>query len=157
MWGTSRRRAALSCRARWDFGFELAGAFAWDSSGARTALKHTMRHTGKRELRLNMANNPKKVKDPTEVALSAIQEALNISDTPDNARSSTRSEAAPTSSSATPDYNEPSFDTRDAAFDTRPNNALPIFELVEEPRSPRRAANDDRETIGQILQAIQKG
>ena len=28
-----------------------------------------------------MANNPKKVKDPTEVALSAIQEALNISDT----------------------------------------------------------------------------
>ena len=29
----------------------------------------------------NMANTPKKVKDPTEVALSAIQEALNISDT----------------------------------------------------------------------------
>ena len=29
-----------------------------------------------------MANNPKKVKDPTEVALSAIQEALNISDVP---------------------------------------------------------------------------
>ena len=27
-----------------------------------------------------MANNPKKVKDPTEVALSAIQEALNISE-----------------------------------------------------------------------------
>ena len=30
-----------------------------------------------------MANNPKKVKDPTEVALSAIQEALNISDAPE--------------------------------------------------------------------------
>ena len=33
-----------------------------------------------------MANTPKKVKDPTEVALSAIQEALNIealSDTAD--------------------------------------------------------------------------
>ena len=28
---------------------------------------------------------------------------------------------------------------------------------IEEPRSTRRAANDDRETIGQILQAIQKG
>ncbi|MGY4571665.1 hypothetical protein [Bradyrhizobium sp. USDA 3256] len=27
-----------------------------------------------------MANTPKKVKDPTEVALSAIQEALNISE-----------------------------------------------------------------------------
>ena len=31
------------------------------------------------------------------------------------------------------------------------------FEPIEEPRPPRRAANDDRETIGQILQAIQKG
>src|SRR5262245_55015584 len=31
-------------------------------------------------LRLTMANNPKKAKDPTEVALSAIQEALNISE-----------------------------------------------------------------------------
>jgi len=41
-----------------------------------------------------MANNPKKVKDPTEVALSAIQEALNISDVPmaDNKRSSVRSD-----------------------------------------------------------------
>ena len=35
----------------------------------------------RRGLGLNMANTPKKVKDPTEVALSAIQEALNISDT----------------------------------------------------------------------------
>ena len=33
-----------------------------------------------------MANNPKKVKDPTEVALSAIQEALNISDAPADRR-----------------------------------------------------------------------
>ena len=42
-----------------------------------------------------MANNPKKVKDPTEVALSAIQEALNISDAPpaDNTRGSVRSDA----------------------------------------------------------------
>ena len=40
-----------------------------------------------------MANNPKKVKDPTEVALSAIQEALNISDAPavENVRGSVRS------------------------------------------------------------------
>ena len=39
-----------------------------------------------------MANNPKKVKDPTEVALSAIQEALNISDASpaDNDRASVR-------------------------------------------------------------------
>ena len=43
-----------------------------------------------------MANNPKKVKDPTEVALSAIQEALNISDTTvDPNRNSIDNEVAP--------------------------------------------------------------
>ena len=42
-----------------------------------------------------MANNPKKVKDPTEVALSAIQEALNISDTTvDTSRNSLGNERA---------------------------------------------------------------
>jgi hypothetical protein len=97
-----------------------------------------------------MANNPKKVKDPTEVALSAIQEALNISDVSiDNNRGSARSDAAPSSSSAS-SYDEPSFDSR-------PGNDRPVFDAIEEPRPTRRAANDDRETIGQILQAIQKG
>ena len=92
-----------------------------------------------------MANNPKKVKDPTEVALSAIQEALNISDTRvDTSRNSLGNELAPpTGPSAPPPYSDMSFDKRGSA--------------IEEPRSPRRAANDDRETIGQILQAIQKG
>src|SRR5258708_11334401 len=99
-----------------------------------------------------MANNPKKVKDPTEVALSAIQEALNISDVNavDDGRSSARSDVTPANMSSTPDYNEP-------AFDTRPSVDRPIFDPIEEPRAPRRAANDDRATIGQILQAIQKG
>src|ERR1700688_833526 len=98
-----------------------------------------------------MANNSKKVKDPTEVALSAIQEALNISDVSaaDDARGSIRSDVTPNSSS-TPAYSEP-------AFDTRPSAERPMFEPIEEPRPSRRAANDDRETIGQILQAIQKG
>ena len=97
-----------------------------------------------------MANNPKKVKDPTEVALSAIQEALNISDAPpaDNTRGSMRSDAGSSDASA-PSYND--------SFDTRPSADRQIFEPIEEPRSARRAANDDRETIGQILQAIQKG
>ena len=59
-----------------------------------------------------MANNPKKVKDPTEVALSAIQEALNISDTNvDTSRNSLGNELAPPS--APPAYSELSFDARD--------------------------------------------
>src|SRR3954453_12193233 len=99
-----------------------------------------------------MANTPKKVKDPTEVALSAIQEALNISDvTADNNRHPADSEGSPsTSSSDAPVYS-------DAEYDTRANIERPIFDSIDEPRAPRRAANDDRETIGQILQALQKG
>src|ERR1700735_1400850 len=72
-----------------------------------------------RGLGLNMANNPKKVKDPTEVALSAIQEALNISDSPgpDTARNSMRDDAMQTNESATSAYNEPVFN--EPSFDTR--------------------------------------
>ncbi len=100
-----------------------------------------------------MANNPKKVKDPTEVALSAIQEALNISDAAvtDNARSSMRNDVVPANSLSASAY-------IDSAFDAHPSAEQPMFEPIEEPRpTTRRAANDDRETIGQILQAIQKG
>ena len=65
----SCRRARLRSAGGYESGFELA-VFAG------TAGRVNVRGVG-----LNMANNPKKVKDPTEVALSAIQEALNISDT----------------------------------------------------------------------------
>jgi len=97
-----------------------------------------------------MANNPKKVKDPTEVALSAIQEALNIGESSDDNRNTVPNDASAASSTASPSFDEPSFDTR-------PGAERAAFESTEEPRAIRRAANDDRETIGQILQAIQKG
>src|SRR5436309_2127019 len=105
-----------------------------------------------------MANTPKKVKDPTEVALSAIQEALNISDTTaDNNRNSPDSEIDPPSvSSAAPAYSDTPFDPHPSSVD-RGSIDRPVFDPIEEPRAPRRAANDDRETIGQILQALQKG
>src|SRR5262245_19280168 len=98
-----------------------------------------------------MANTPKKVKDPTEVALSAIQEALNISDT--TADTSRNASAAPSVSPPAPPMfeDEPVFEPRPAA------NERSVFEPIEEPRASRRAANDDRETIGQLLQALQKG
>ena len=101
-----------------------------------------------------MANTPKKVKDPTEVALSAIQEALNISDTAaDTSRSaSMRNETAPpVAPPAPPVFDEPAFEPRPAA------NERAVFDSIEEPRSSRRAANDDRETIGQLLQSLQTG
>src|SRR4029079_8238555 len=99
-----------------------------------------------------MANHPKKVKDPTEVALSAIQEALNISDAStadENDRGSVHNDLSSANSLSTTSYD-------DSAFDTRAGDR-PAFEPIGEVRSTRRAANDDRESIGQILQAIQKG
>src|SRR3954464_3580629 len=105
-----------------------------------------------------MANHPKKAKDPTEVALSAIQEALNISDgsMPEgerglvhNDRGSAHNDLTTGPISTSP-YDE-------GAFDLRAGAGRQAFEPGEEPRPTRRAANDDRETIGQILQAIQKG
>ena len=106
-----------------------------------------------------MANNPKKVKDPTEVALSAIQEALNISDTNnDSGRQTGRGEAPPV---PPPPQNldEPIFGQRPSTdFDPHPNADMTVFQPIEEPRAnSRRPANDDRETVGQVLQAIQKG
>src|SRR5450631_2714474 len=99
-----------------------------------------------------MANNPKKAKDPTEVALSAIQEALNISDAPmDGNRGSVRSDATSTIASPMPDYSQ-------SPFDTRPSDDRPIYESSEEPQRPtHRAANHHRQALGHILHAIQKG
>ena len=72
-----------------------------------------------------MANNPKKVKDPTEVALSAIQEALNIGDTSvDTSRNSIGGEIAPPSMpTPTPAFPE-------TPFDARPNPGRPAFHPI---------------------------
>src|SRR5687767_287490 len=93
----------------------------------------------------DMANYPKKMKDPTEAALSAIQDALNIrdADTPappisvdlDNPEPRRRAKRGPV---------EDDFFVEPA----------PIAR--EEEPAPRRAANDDQQSIGQILQAVQR-
>ena len=104
-----------------------------------------------------MANNPKKAKDPTEVALSAIQEALNISDTTVAPRRD-----APIEDDAEPMMSPPPAPSFDPPYEPRASVAdrnvdRPVFDPIEEPRVTRRAANDDRETIGQLLQSLQKG
>ena len=98
-----------------------------------------------------MAKDSKKVKDPTEVALSAIQEALNIGEATANAgRSPLGGELSPpTMPTGTPAF-------PDGSLDGRPGGDRPAFDSIEDPRGSRRAANDDRATIGQLLQAIQK-
>src|SRR3569832_830804 len=130
-----------------------------DESGSEPARGHTRaRLTGlkRRGLELTMANTPKKVKDPTEVALSAIQEALNISDVSgaEGSQGSMRGDGTPPSMpTGTPGFGD--------NFELRPGPASerPAFDANDPPPliARRPAANDDRETIGQLLQAIQKG
>ncbi|MET0221325.1 MAG: hypothetical protein ABW213_11770, partial [Tardiphaga sp.] len=102
-----------------------------------------------------MANNPNQVKDPTEVALSAIQEALNISDASasEQSQGSARGDGAPPSMpTGTPAFDN--FELRPGATQDRQTT----FDAMDPPPLiARRPANDDRETIGQILQAIQQG
>src|SRR5215472_124777 len=104
-----------------------------------------------------MANYPKKLTDPTEAALSAIQEALNVRD--DEQHKETQPEAGaasppphheeateilPESEPATPAFDEAvEFDRLD---DVGSPAAAP---------SPFRAANDDQQSVGHILQALQ--
>jgi hypothetical protein len=124
-----------------------------------------------------MANNPRKVKDPTEVALSAIQEALNIADVPpreidrmgrleaDTGRADLgradlgRTEPPPLQAddrSLPPQERPlPSYDDYTPSTRAGSERVAPAYD--DEPSFNRRAANDDRETIGQVLQAIQKG
>src|SRR5438105_2158211 len=111
-----------------------------------------------------MANNPKKVKDPTEVALSAIQEALNIADAPspglgleraDPKERGERPPLPPRSEPIAPAPSErlaPAFDDHDDV----PSARIDLGHSETAPAARRPAANDDRETIGQLLQALQK-
>ncbi|MEA3026211.1 MAG: hypothetical protein QOF91_1496, partial [Alphaproteobacteria bacterium] len=97
-----------------------------------------------------MANNPKKLTDPTDEAMTAIQQVLNVSDPPLDARPSSpmRPEAQP---------REP----RRPMYDSDPAPETDLFEGPahigsDEMRPGQFAANDDRQSIGQILQSLQQ-
>src|SRR5574341_475877 len=99
-----------------------------------------------------MANTPKKMKDPTEAALSAIQDALHVRDaeTPQEQMSSA---PAPITAPEEPAADKPWPGLRASQASVAKSD---LFD--EEVRRPedigtmrRPAANDDRESIGQIL------
>src|SRR6516164_6837798 len=100
-----------------------------------------------------MANTPKKIKDPTEAALSAIQEALTARD------AAVESEAA--SPPSTQPIEEPAAEPpwRTVRSEAPVEELRPPAEELRAPEEPslvRRAANDDRESIGQILRTLQR-
>src|SRR5271170_7674938 len=95
-----------------------------------------------------MANSPKKIVDPTEAALSAIQEALKVRDDEDKPDHRPDSIPEPPSSFADERWRDapsgPSlFDTNDAIG--APSTDPRVFPV----------ANDDQQSIGQVLQALQ--
>ena len=97
-----------------------------------------------------MANNPKKIVDPTEAALSAIQEALKVRDEDD--QPDHRADSIP---------EPPASAMEDERWhDNQPAPAPTYYEPDEigAPASDQRAfpANDDQQSIGQVLHALQK-
>jgi len=105
-----------------------------------------------------MANTPKKITDPTEAALSAIQEALTARDTPVEPETGNPPLPPVTSAEEAPTAEEPWRTVRPAASvreDLFEQDDLNLS-VAEEPGALRRPANDDRESIGQILRTLQR-
>src|SRR5580658_7187962 len=99
-----------------------------------------------------MANNPKKIVDPTEAALSAIQEALKVRD--DQTEPAGQSQTEHGAMSASSDgFVDDWHDTPQAP----PPLRISDQEIGGRNSDPRtfRAANDDQQSIGQVLQALQ--
>src|SRR5882672_2575805 len=98
-----------------------------------------------------MANHPKKMKDPTEAALSAIQEALNI-------RDDAPTIVAEPVATVKPNQSERRRNNRAASteHDLFKDESADQEPAGDPQTSVRRAANDDRESIGQILRTLQR-
>jgi Apolipoprotein A1/A4/E domain len=104
-----------------------------------------------------MANYPKKMMDPTEAALSAIQEALNIRDDEDDAEAQaqpqTLPEGRPEGMSDLFAGDPRSRDAQAAYRESVDTGAIGTRDLAAQ---SGRVANDDQQSIGQVLQALQQ-
>lgn len=99
-----------------------------------------------------MANTPKKAKDPTTAAMSAIQEALSVRGA--EMKPSTRPAPAPSKKAKTetaPEQRVSDTLANAAPDDIWRDEPAPSAEIA------RRPANDDRKTIGEALQALKPG
>jgi hypothetical protein len=98
-----------------------------------------------------MANYPKKMKDPTEAALSAIQEALNLQQDEEQAASQPEGMADLLSDPAA--SRAPSAPVAPASDELFDSDAVGSRDLAG---PAAHAANDDQQSIGQILHALQR-
>ncbi|MGB6965054.1 MAG: hypothetical protein WBD90_11340, partial [Xanthobacteraceae bacterium] len=121
-----------------------------------------------------MANYPKKMKDPTEAALSAIQEALNIRNEDEPAEPISQAKAQSEAQSETAARPEGMSDLFTGDLRSRGQSAQATAQAVFEESldtgasdtgavgtrdlaaQSNRVANDDQQSIGQVLQALQR-
>src|SRR5512133_272200 len=101
-----------------------------------------------------MANTPKKIKDPTEAALSAIQDALTARDSA--AEPDSIGAPPPPTPPAEEAPSEPPWRTVRSASPGGDDVVEEAVRLPEDQGALRRPANDDRESIGQILRTLQR-
>ncbi|MDQ1714029.1 MAG: hypothetical protein QOE45_3479, partial [Frankiaceae bacterium] len=101
-----------------------------------------------------MANTPKKMKDPTEAALSAIQDALQVRDDKPDATESAQPAPILPHDETTVDAPWPGLRAQQGATDDHFDDEIRRPEDSGALRRP--AANDDQESIGSILRALQR-
>src|SRR6185503_12913197 len=114
------------------------------------------------EATADMANNPKKLSDPADEAMTAIQQVLSVPDEPGadqpiNSPEPERPVAEPSHSA----YSAPSQPAAERSSFGRPAADKDLFQFEPGASDDVRptsqfAANDDRQTIGQILQTLQQ-
>src|SRR5579862_7502004 len=95
-----------------------------------------------------MAIYSKKGRDPTEAALSAIQNALNVRET--DAKAPPANPLSPSDEATEGRRRGPRSVAREMPFEA------PAPMPSREERDTVEAANDDRASIGQVLQALQR-
>src|SRR5579872_4078992 len=103
-----------------------------------------------------MAIYSKKGKDPTEVALSAIQDALNIRDADVKPAPGPGPATAAAMAPAAPALEAPSEIRRRGPRGPARELPLEAPAMMPGPDDLVHAANDDQESIGQILQSLQR-
>src|SRR5262245_62953387 len=95
-----------------------------------------------------MANTPKKMKDPTEAALSAIQDALTVRE---SAPEPDAISPPPPPAHAADPVSDPPWRTVRSSTPAKNDYFDDEIRHADEQDGLRRPANDDRESIGQIL------
>jgi hypothetical protein len=107
-----------------------------------------------------MSNTPTKTTDPTEAALSAIQDALSIRDNPPATDGGSEPPAPPTTAESIeiePSAPQAAWDGVVAADGSHGNgNGFDAAVVAEEPLALRPAADGERESISQILDSLQQ-